>query len=88
MAGRLLKEAQQVAQVRGVLAERVVVSTPLDPFLSLQALAVYSGLSRRAAGLPHRPGPPPPLLSDRGQDCSAALRIRRLGRPLSAGGAR
>jgi hypothetical protein len=36
-----------VAQVRGVLAERVVVSTPLDPFLSLLALATYSGLSRR-----------------------------------------
>jgi predicted DNA-binding transcriptional regulator AlpA len=47
MAGRLLKEGQQVAQVRGVLAERVVISTPLDPFLSLQALAAYSGLSRR-----------------------------------------
>lgn len=38
---------QSVAQVRGVLAERVVISTPLDPFLSLQALASYSGLSRR-----------------------------------------
>jgi helix-turn-helix protein len=36
-----------VAQVRGVLAERVVISTPLDPFLGLQALATYSGLSRR-----------------------------------------
>ena len=35
------------AQVRGVLAERVVVSTPLDPFLSLRALAEYSGLSVR-----------------------------------------
>jgi hypothetical protein len=30
-----------------VLAERVVVSTPLDPFLSLKALATYSGLSVR-----------------------------------------
>jgi len=30
--------------VRGVLAERVVVSIPLDPFL---ALAIYSGLSVR-----------------------------------------
>jgi len=36
-----------VAQVRGVLAERVVVSTPLDPFLALQALATYSSLSVR-----------------------------------------
>jgi len=38
---------QDVAQVRGVLAERVVVSTPLDPFLPLVALAGYSGLSVR-----------------------------------------
>ena len=38
---------QPVAQVRGVLAERVVVSTALDPFLSLRALAGYSGLSVR-----------------------------------------
>jgi len=36
-----------VGQVRGVLAERVVVSTELDPFLSLKALAVYSGLGDR-----------------------------------------
>jgi hypothetical protein len=36
-----------VAQVRGVLADRVVVSTPLDPFLPLRALASYSGLSIR-----------------------------------------
>ena len=38
---------QQVGQVRGVLAEHVIVSTPLDPFLSLKALSVYSGLSVR-----------------------------------------
>jgi len=38
---------ERVAQVRGVLAERVVVSTPLDPFLALRALAAYSGLSVR-----------------------------------------
>lgn len=36
-----------VSQVRGVLAERVVLSTPLDPFLSLRALTSYSGLSVR-----------------------------------------
>lgn len=34
-------------QVRGILAERVIISTQLDPFLSLKALAVYSGLSVR-----------------------------------------
>ena len=37
----------EVAQVRGVLAERVVVSTLLDPYLPLKALASYSGLSAR-----------------------------------------
>jgi lambda repressor-like predicted transcriptional regulator len=41
------QSGQAVAQVRGVLAERVVVSTPLDPFVSLRALATYSGLSVR-----------------------------------------
>jgi hypothetical protein len=38
---------ERVAQVRGVLAERVVIGTPLDPFLSLRALAGYSDLSVR-----------------------------------------
>ena len=33
--------------VRGVVAERVIVSTQLDPFLSLKALAAYSGLGVR-----------------------------------------
>ncbi|MBI3104558.1 MAG: helix-turn-helix domain-containing protein [Candidatus Rokubacteria bacterium] len=37
----------KVAQVRGVLAERVVVSTPLDPFLPVRALVAYAGLSAR-----------------------------------------
>lgn len=36
-----------VGLVRGVVAERVIVSTYLDPFLSLRALADYSGLSVR-----------------------------------------
>jgi hypothetical protein len=36
-----------VAQVRGVLADRVVVCTTLDPFLPLKALAGYCGLSIR-----------------------------------------
>jgi len=42
-----LSAATTALQVRGVLAERVIVSTQLDPFLSLKALATYSGLSRR-----------------------------------------
>src|SRR5262245_46249070 len=37
----------RVAQVRGVLAERVAISTQLDPFLDLRALAAYSSLSVR-----------------------------------------
>ena len=50
---------RDVAQVRGILAERVVVSTLLDPFLSLKAAGEYSGLSvktlRRAVnGAPDR----------------------------------
>ncbi len=36
-----------VGQIRGILAERVIVSTPLDPFLSLKALSTYSSLSLR-----------------------------------------
>jgi len=42
-----LSAGVQASQVRGVLAERVVISSELDPFLSLQALATYSSLSRR-----------------------------------------
>ena len=42
-----IRRGYPVGQVRGVLAERVVVSTPVDPFLSLRALAGYSGLSVR-----------------------------------------
>ena len=42
-----LSAATTAVQVRGVLAERVIVSTQLDPFLSLKALATYSGLSVR-----------------------------------------
>lgn len=39
--------ATRIGQVRGVLAERVVLSSALDPFLPLRALAAYSGLSVR-----------------------------------------
>jgi hypothetical protein len=38
---------ERVGQVRGVLAERVVVGTHLDPFLDLRALSAYSSLSVR-----------------------------------------
>ena len=39
--------ATPIGQVLGVLGERVVVSTPLDPFFSLRALAAYSSLGVR-----------------------------------------
>ena len=52
---------QPVTQVRGVLAEQVVVSTELDPFLSLRALATYSGLGvRTLRGYLTDPGHPLP----------------------------
>ncbi len=41
-----MPEAQSV-QIRGFIAEKIVVSTTLDPFLSLKALAAYSSLSVR-----------------------------------------
>ena len=36
-----------VGQVRGILADRVIVSMTLDPFLSLRALASYACVSVR-----------------------------------------
>src|SRR5713101_4688081 len=42
-----IRQGHALGQVRGVLAEQIVVSTTLDPFLSLRALAAYSGLSVR-----------------------------------------
>jgi Helix-turn-helix domain len=36
-----------VGLIRGVLADQVVVSTLLDPYMSLEALAKYSGISVR-----------------------------------------
>ena len=38
---------RELAQVRGILADQVAVSVPLDPYLSLRGLASYSGLSVR-----------------------------------------
>ena len=45
--GPRIGRGESVIQVRGVLAERVVVSTELDPCMGLRALAAYSGLSVR-----------------------------------------
>jgi hypothetical protein len=41
------RAGRTVTQVRGFLAERVIVSVALDPFLDLAALSQYSSLSRR-----------------------------------------
>jgi hypothetical protein len=52
---------ERVAQVRGVLADRVVVSAELDPFLDLRALSAYSSLSvRKLRDLLGDPGQPLP----------------------------
>ncbi|MBI2218772.1 MAG: helix-turn-helix domain-containing protein [Candidatus Rokubacteria bacterium] len=45
--GGIGREERRVGLVRGVIAERVVVSTTLDPFLDLRALAAYSCISIR-----------------------------------------
>lgn len=46
-----------VERVRGVVVDRVVISTPLDPFLDLGALSEYSGHSRKTLrGLMAREG--------------------------------
>jgi len=39
---------REALQARGPIVERVVVSTTLDPLLSLKALAVYSSIAPRA----------------------------------------
>jgi hypothetical protein len=39
--------ASELGLVRGIVAERVVISAPADPFLDLRALADYSSLSVR-----------------------------------------
>jgi hypothetical protein len=59
-----------VGQIRGVLAERVIVSTELDPFLTLKALAEYSDCSVR-------------WLRDRLEDPDHPLPHYRVGAPGS-----
>ncbi len=61
LIGSPARAGRPVGQVRGILAERVVVSTLLDPWLSLKALAAYSGLSvRRLRDLLEDPAHPLP----------------------------
>jgi hypothetical protein len=78
---------ERVAQVRGIFAEQVIVSTALDPFMSLKALAAYAGLSVRT--LRHHledPGHPLPcyriggkILVRRGEYDAWAARYRQVG---------
>jgi predicted DNA-binding transcriptional regulator AlpA len=42
-----ISSTHAVGQVRGILAERVIISTMLDPFLTLKALVAYSGIGLR-----------------------------------------
>jgi hypothetical protein len=42
-----LPTPRQPRGVRGFIAEGVILSTPLDPYMSLKSLAAYSGLSVR-----------------------------------------
>ena len=42
-----IRSGEPTAQVRGVLADQVLLSSALDPFLSLRALASYSCVSVR-----------------------------------------
>jgi len=88
--GRSTRHSDQpIAQVRGVLADRVVVSTPLDPFLSLRALAAYSGLGARTLRgyLTDRVHPLPcyriggKILIRRSEYDALAAHYRRLGSP-------
>lgn len=80
---------RELAQVRGILADEVAVSIPLDPYLSLRALAGYAGLSiRRLRALLEDPRHPLPcfriggkILVRRSEYDTWAARYRREGRP-------
>jgi hypothetical protein len=78
--------ARHVGQVRGVLAERVAVSTPLDPFLSLKALVGYSGIGlRKLYEYLTDPTHPLPHLPRGREDRGPPQRVRRLDGGLPAG---
>jgi len=47
-----MRRAVSEVQVRGFLPERIVISPVLDPYMSLRALATYSGLSKRTLRTP------------------------------------
>jgi len=80
---------QPLPPLRGVLAERLIVSSELDPYLSLRALAGYSGLSvRKLRDLLTDPGHPLPhyrvggkILVRRSEYDAWAARYRQIGDP-------
>src|SRR6266545_1633546 len=47
-----MRRAVSEVQVRGFLPEPIVISPVLDPYMSLRALATYSGLSKRTVRTP------------------------------------
>jgi hypothetical protein len=58
---RIGRPGKPPVRVQGIAPERVVLSTELDPYLSLRALAGYSGLSvRKLRDLLAEPGHPLP----------------------------
>ena len=80
---------RELGQIRGILADEVAVSIPLDPYLSLRGLAGYSGLSiRRLRTLLHDARHPLPcfrigakILVRRSEyDCWVTC-YRQVGRP-------
>jgi hypothetical protein len=79
---------REFGQIRGILADEVAVSVPLDPYLSLRALTSYSGLSiRRLRELLDDPGHPLPcfriggkILVRRSEYDAWAARYRQVGR--------
>jgi hypothetical protein len=73
-----------VGQVRGILAEQVIVSTALDPFPTLRSLVAYSGRAPQAVRLPQRSGASPVPLPRRRQDPRPPFRVRHVDRPLSS----
>jgi hypothetical protein len=79
---------RELAQVRGILADQVVVSSLWDPYFSLKALASYSNLSiRRLRALLEDPRHPLPcfriggkILVKRSDYDAWAVHYRRAGR--------
>jgi len=81
--------SQSVSLFRGTIADRVAVTVSLDPYLSLRALAAYSGLSvRKLRDLINDPARPLPcyrvggkILVRRGEYDAWVARHRQVGDP-------